>query len=83
MRPVIPTRATNSSKMPKSNFAFIEDDIEAIDVVVGQPFDVTFARIVLLHVKDPIRVLHKLNSWTKPSGYIVINPLDYQKAMPQ
>ena len=62
----------------QSNFAFIEDDVEAIDEVAGQPFDVTFARIVLLHVHDPISVLRKLYSWTKPGGYIVIQDYDFR-----
>jgi ubiquinone/menaquinone biosynthesis C-methylase UbiE len=62
----------------KSNFAFIEDDVEAIDEVAGQPFDVTFARIVLLHAKDPISVLRKLYSWTKPGGYLVVQDYDFR-----
>lgn len=62
----------------KSNFSFIEDDIEAIDEVAGQPFDVTFARIVLLHVQDPISVLRKMYSWTKPGGYIIIQDYDFR-----
>ncbi len=61
-----------------SNFSFIEGDIEAIDEVAGQPFDLTFARIVLLHVQDPVSVLRKLYSWTKPGGYIVIQDYDFR-----
>ncbi len=62
----------------KSNFAFIEGDIEAIDEVIGQPFDITFARIVLLHVQDPTSVLRKMYSLTKPGGYIVIQDYDFR-----
>jgi ubiquinone/menaquinone biosynthesis C-methylase UbiE len=61
----------------KSNFAFIEGDVEAIDEVAGQPFDLTFARIVLLHVQDPIGVIRKLYSWTKPGGHLVIQDYDF------
>ena len=62
----------------KSNFSFIEGDIEAIDEVAGQPFDLTFARIVLIHVQDPIGVLRKMYSLTKPGGYIVIQDYDFR-----
>ncbi len=62
----------------ESNFSFIEGNIEAIDEVAGQPFDLTFARIVLLHVQDPVSVLRKMYSFTKPGGYIVIQDYDFR-----
>ncbi len=62
----------------ESNFSFIEGNIEAIDEVTGQPFDLTFARIVLLHVQDPVSVLRKMYSFTKPGGYIVIQDYDFR-----
>ena len=62
----------------KSNFAFIEADVETIDRIAGQPFDITFARIVLLHMQDPISVLGKMYDWTKPGGYIVVQDYDFR-----
>ena len=62
----------------KSNFAFVEGDVEAMDEVSGQPFDVTYARLLLLHVQDPIGVLRKLYDWTKPGGHIVIQDYDFR-----
>ncbi len=59
-----------------SNFAFVEGDITEIDEVAGQPFDLTYARLLLLHMQDPIGVLRKLYDWTKPGGYIVIQDYD-------
>ena len=57
-------------------FTFIEHDVESIEEVAGQPFDVTFARLVLIHMRDPIAVLRKMHSWTKPGGYIVVQDYD-------
>ena len=60
----------------KCEFSFIEHDIESIEEADGAPFDVTFARLVLIHVRDPIAVLRKMNSWTKPGGYIIVQDYD-------
>jgi SAM-dependent methyltransferase len=53
-------------------YRFIEANIESVDQVGGAPFDMTFARLALLFVGDPIAVLRKMYRWTKPGGYIVI-----------
>ena len=52
-------------------YRFIEADVEGTDGI-GEPlFDLTFARLSLLHVKDPVGVLRKMYSWTKPGGFVV------------
>jgi ubiquinone/menaquinone biosynthesis C-methylase UbiE len=52
-------------------YRFIEADIGGADPI-GEPlFDLTFARLSLLHIKDPIGALRKMYSWTKPGGYVV------------
>jgi ubiquinone/menaquinone biosynthesis C-methylase UbiE len=58
------------------DFTFIEHNVESVEEIVGQPFDVTFARLVLIHVRDPIAVLRKMHSWTKPGGYIIVQDYD-------
>jgi ubiquinone/menaquinone biosynthesis C-methylase UbiE len=58
-------QATGSSR-----YRFIEADVEGADVI-GEPlFDLTFARLSLLHIQDPVGVLRKMYRWTKPGGYI-------------
>src|SRR5262245_42131451 len=52
--------------------SFLEGDLEDTDDIPGQPFDLTYARLVLFHVRDPIAVLRKMNAWTQPGGLIVI-----------
>ena len=62
----------------KSQFAFIETDVEATDDIPGMPFDLTFTRITLLHLKDPIATLGKMFRWTKPGGVIVVQEYDFR-----
>jgi len=61
-----------------SNFSFLETDVEAVDEIAGQPFDVTFARIVLIHLKDPLAMLRKLYKWTKPGGVMIVQDYDFR-----
>lgn len=60
----------------KSNFYFLEGDVESIDEVEGAPFDLTFARLLLIHVRDPLAALRKMYAWTKPGGYVVVQDYD-------
>src|SRR5262249_23496470 len=39
---------------------------------VGGLFDLTFARLSLMFVRDPVAVLRKMYSWTKPGGYVAV-----------
>jgi ubiquinone/menaquinone biosynthesis C-methylase UbiE len=55
-----------------SRYRFIEADMEGVDVI-GEPlFDLTFARLSLLFTKDPVGVLRKMYSWTKPGGFVAV-----------
>jgi ubiquinone/menaquinone biosynthesis C-methylase UbiE len=58
-------QATGSSR-----YRFIEADMEGADVIGESQFDLTFARLSLLHIRDPVGVLRKMYKWTKPGGYI-------------
>jgi len=55
-----------------SQYRLIEADMEGIRDIDGESFDLTFARLALLFSRDPVSVLRKMYSWTKPGGYIVI-----------
>jgi ubiquinone/menaquinone biosynthesis C-methylase UbiE len=55
-----------------SQYRLIEADIETIRDVDRESFDLTFARLALIYARDPVSVLRKMYSWTKPGGHIVI-----------
>ncbi|MEM7127856.1 MAG: methyltransferase domain-containing protein [Chloroflexota bacterium] len=61
-----------------SQFAFIETDIEATDELPGAPFDITFTRLTLIHLKDPVAALRKMMRWTKPEGVVVVQDFDFR-----
>lgn len=61
-----------------SQFSFLEQNIEQESDVAGQPFDVTFARIVLIHLHDPQAVLRKMYANTKPGGVLIIQDYDFR-----
>src|SRR6516165_1795458 len=58
-----------------SRYRFVEADMESIDEIAGAPFDLTFARRVLLHARDPIALLRKMYRWTKPGGYVAVQDI--------
>jgi ubiquinone/menaquinone biosynthesis C-methylase UbiE len=55
-----------------SRYRFIEADMESTDEIGGELFDLTFARLALLYARDPVALLRKMYSWTKPGGYIAV-----------
>jgi ubiquinone/menaquinone biosynthesis C-methylase UbiE len=59
-----------------SRFSFIEQDLDAVSDGPGGPFDLTFARKVIIHLRNPIAMLQKMYAWTKPGGYIVVQDYD-------
>jgi ubiquinone/menaquinone biosynthesis C-methylase UbiE len=63
----------------KSHFTFIEQDIETTDEIPGQPFDLAYARLVLIFARDPIAELRKMYAWTKPGGHIVVQDYDARR----
>jgi ubiquinone/menaquinone biosynthesis C-methylase UbiE len=63
-----------------SHYRLIDADMETICDVDGESFDLTFARLVLLYARDPVSILRKMYSWTKPGGYIVIQDI-YMRAI--
>jgi len=58
-----------------SRYRFIEADMESTDEIGGDLFDLTFARLALLFTRDPVAVLRKMYSWTKPGGYVAVQDL--------
>jgi ubiquinone/menaquinone biosynthesis C-methylase UbiE len=62
-------------KEEKGNFHFHATDLMKGDVIPGAPFDLVFCRFVLLHMDDPVTLVKRLASLTKPGGTLVA--MDY------
>lgn len=60
-----------------ANFQMIEADAGAVDEVPGGPFDLTFCRMFLMHMQDPVAVLEQMLQWTKPGGVVAAQELDF------
>jgi ubiquinone/menaquinone biosynthesis C-methylase UbiE len=58
-----------------SRYRFIEADMESTSEIGGELFDLTFARLALMFTRDPVAVLRKMYSWTKPGGYVAVQDL--------
>lgn len=59
-----------------STFDFIEGNAETIADLPGAPFDVTYARLVLIHSSDPVGLLRRMHAWTRPGGLVVVQDYD-------
>ena len=58
-------------------FAFVGADINEVAQVKGAPFDLVFARLLLIHLADPIAVLRKLWAWVRPGGALIVMDHDW------
>ncbi len=59
-----------------ATFRFVDADITGADHVPGQPFDLVYARMLLMHLPDPVATLRTLDSLVKPGGVPVTQELD-------
>jgi ubiquinone/menaquinone biosynthesis C-methylase UbiE len=60
-----------------AQFDLIEADVLTLDTAPGAPFDLTFCRLFLMHMQDPVAALEKMASWTKPGGVLVAQEFDF------
>jgi ubiquinone/menaquinone biosynthesis C-methylase UbiE len=60
-----------------AQFNLIEADVLALDTVSGAPFELTFCRLFLMHMQDPVAALEKMSSWTRPGGVLVAQEFDF------
>jgi ubiquinone/menaquinone biosynthesis C-methylase UbiE len=51
-------------------------DVQTDAAMPGAPFDLVFARLLLLHVDDPVAVLRRLWDWVAPGGHLVVQDCD-------
>jgi len=56
-------------------FAFVQADIRDLGRVAGGPFDLVFARLLLIHLPEPLTILRRLWEWVRPGGTLLI--MDY------
>jgi ubiquinone/menaquinone biosynthesis C-methylase UbiE len=52
--------------------SFIEGNVECLDQIEGDVFDLVFARFLLMHLDDPVTALRKMYSRVKPGGRILV-----------
>jgi SAM-dependent methyltransferase len=60
-----------------SEFEFVEGDALKLETVPATPFDLSFCRLVLMHLSDPVALLEKMHHWTKPGGYVAAQEFDF------
>lgn len=58
-------------------FEFVEGDALKLDAVPGAPFDLSFCRLVLMHLTDPVTLLEQMQRWTKQGGYVAAQEFDF------
>ena len=56
--------------------SFATVDLEGDDPIPGAPFDLVHARLLLLHVSDPVAVLRRLWAAVAPGGHLVVHDYD-------
>ena len=52
--------------------SFVTGKVQGLEEIETGYFDLVFARLLLLHVEDPVLALHKMYSRVKPGGRIVV-----------
>jgi ubiquinone/menaquinone biosynthesis C-methylase UbiE len=58
-------------------FEQITADFLNLDAPADTPFDLTFCRLLLMHMRDPVAVLEKMSAWTTPGGVVVAQEFDF------
>ena len=60
-----------------AEFEQITADLLKLEAPAGAPFDLTFCRLLLMHMRDPVAILEKMSAWTKPGGVVVAQEFDF------
>jgi ubiquinone/menaquinone biosynthesis C-methylase UbiE len=55
---------------------FIPVDLAADEAIPGAPFDLVYARLLLMHVSDPVAVVRRLWAAVDRGGYLAIQDYD-------
>jgi ubiquinone/menaquinone biosynthesis C-methylase UbiE len=60
-----------------ANFQVVVANALELEGVPGAPFDLTFCRLFLMHMQDPVAALDRMLFWTKPGGTVVAQEFDF------
>jgi len=60
-----------------AEFTLIDTNLLDLDTAPGAPFDLTFCRLFLMHMQDPVAAIEKMSLWTKPGGTLVAQEFDF------
>lgn len=60
-----------------AGFEMITADVRELNQVAGEPFDLTYCRLFLMHLPDPVAALEKMLHWTKPGGIVAAQEFDF------
>jgi len=60
-----------------TRFELVTADLDKLDAPAGAPFDLTFCRLLLMHLRDPVAVLEKMLGWTQHGGTVVAQEFDF------
>lgn len=60
-----------------ARFHLVEADVLKSGTVPGAPFDLTYCRLLLMHMQEPVRALEKMLAWTKPGGVVAAQEFDF------
>jgi ubiquinone/menaquinone biosynthesis C-methylase UbiE len=60
-----------------AKFSQIDANVLELETVPGGPFDLVYCRLFLMHMQDPVAVLDKMQSWTKPGGVVAAQEFDF------
>lgn len=61
-----------------AGFELIQADATVLDQPLGAPFDLTYCRLFLMHMTEPVAVLEKMLFWTKPGGIVAAQEFDFR-----
>jgi 2-polyprenyl-3-methyl-5-hydroxy-6-metoxy-1,4-benzoquinol methylase len=60
-----------------AEFELIQTNVLELDKLPGSPFDLTYCRLFLMHMQDPVAVLEKMMMWTRPGGVVAAQEFDF------
>jgi SAM-dependent methyltransferase len=61
------------------NLDFVAADLTRGDPVPGAPFDLVFARLLLIHMTDPVAMTRRLGELVRPGGRLVLMDYDLSR----
>ena len=60
-----------------ADFQLVAANVDETETVPGAPFDLTYCRLFLMQMQDPVSALEKMLGWTKPGGVVAAQEFDF------